>query len=82
MMSMTICIPEVFKMSIYTYVLILAVIILALSIANVVQSIRLRHFEIWVEQQFKEISKVTINYDKNFQAIQNFFNKVNGDDVK
>ena len=69
-------------MSIYTYVLGLAVIILMLAVGLLIQSIRLRHFEIWVNQQFKEISKVTINYDKNFQAIQNFFNQVNGDDVK
>jgi hypothetical protein len=69
-------------MSIYTYVLGLAVIMLMLAVGLLIQSIRLRHFEIWVNQQFKEISKVTINYDKNFQAIQNFFNQVNGDDVK
>ena len=69
-------------MSIYTYVLILAVIILMLAIGILVQSIRLKHFEAWVAEQFQQISKVTVNYDKNFQAIQNFFNQVNGDDAK
>ena len=69
-------------MSIYTYVLGLAVILLMLAVALLIQSIRLKHFENWVAEQFKQISKVTVNYDKNFQAIQNFFNQVNGDDVK
>lgn len=69
-------------MSIYTYVLGLAVIILMLAVGLLVQSIRLKHFEDWVAEQFQQISKVTVNYDKNFQAIQNFFNQVNGDDAK
>lgn len=69
-------------MDLKTYVLILACVLLVSIIMFGIHCLRLKKFEDWVEAQFLQISKVTVNYNKNFEAIQNFFNQVNGDDVK
>lgn len=59
-----------------SYIIIIAAVLIAVVIGQIVHYVRLYRFEGWVISQFKEIAKVTENYSENFKAIDKFFSQM------
>lgn len=59
-----------------SYIIIIAAVLMAVVIGQIIHYVRLYKFEGWVISQFKEVAKVSENYSKNFEAIDAFFSQV------